>query len=127
MQITLVTAGLIGLMLILLGIRVSMVRRAAGVSIGHGGSALLLERMRTQANFAEHAPIGLILLFLVEQTYGSGPFALGLAIALLLGRLLHPIGMARPAPNAARVGGMVLTWTMIGVSAIALLVAGLTR
>lgn len=127
MQITLVTAGLLGLLLILLGIRVSAVRRSAGVSIGDGGSALVLERMRAQANFTEHAPLGLFLPFLVEQTHGSGAFALGLAVALVLGRALHPIGMARPAPNAPRVGGMVLTWTMIGVSAIALLVAALTR
>ncbi|MFN3371825.1 MAG: MAPEG family protein [Sphingomonadaceae bacterium] len=127
MQISLVTAGILGLLLILLGVRVSAVRRSAGVSMGDGGNALLLERMRAQANFAEHAPLGLLLIFLMEQTYGSGPFTLALAIALVAGRILHPIGMARPAPNAPRVGGMVLTWTPIGIAAIALLVAGLTR
>ncbi len=127
MQISLVTAGVLGLMLILLGVRVSMVRRSAGVPMGDGGSALLLERMRTQANFAEHAPLGLLLIFLLEQTYGSGGFTLGLAIAFVAGRILHPIGMARPAPNVPRVGGMMLTWGAIGIAAIALLVAGLTR
>lgn len=127
MQITLLTAGILGLMLLLLGLRVSAARRAAGVSMGDGGNARLLERIRSQANFAEHAPIGLFLVFLVEQTHGSGALAAGLAIALVVGRILHPVGMTMPAPNAPRVAGMLLTWSSIGVAAIALLIAGLSR
>jgi uncharacterized membrane protein YecN with MAPEG domain len=32
---------------------------------------------------------------------------------LVLGRVLHPFGMDRPAPNPYRVGGMTLTWAAL--------------
>ena len=39
----------------------------------------------------------------------------------MLGRLAHPFGMDRPAPNPLRVGGMVATWMpMLGLAVYAL-------
>ena len=74
--------------------RVSSLRGALGVSVGDGGHALLLRRIRQHGNCAEWAFFVLILMMLAE---GSGAPALWLHVAgglLLVGRLAHPFGLA---------------------------------
>jgi hypothetical protein len=45
-----------------------------------------------------------------------------LAVMLILSRFMHPIGMARKAPNPLRAGGAILAWLMIlGAAVTALL------
>ena len=122
MQVTMITAAILGLLLVILSVRVTLIRRADRISVGDGGNADLALRMRAQGNCTEYVPTGLILLFLAEQAYGATWFVVALAATFVVGRLLHPVGMALPAPNAPRVLGMVGTWTPMALLAILLLV-----
>ncbi len=125
MTVTLLTAGVCGLIFLFLSWRVVQVRQIAGVSIGDGGDALLLARIRAHANFAEYVPICLILIAAIEITVERPPLLLWIAAAaLLLVRLSHAIGMARNGANLFRVAGIVGTWVvMIGLSLGAIYVA----
>ena len=120
MPVTMISAGILGLLLVALALRISIRRRAAGISLGDGGDAELLARVRAHANCAEWVPIGLILLALAERSAGATPIVIALAALLVGARLLHPLGMSRPAPNAPRFLGAVLTY--LAVAALALLV-----
>jgi len=123
LTITLTTAGAAALLNLWLGARVSQLRIRAKVSIGDGGNPAVATRMRAHANFAEYTPIFLILLGLVELARGTQTWLWGVGILFVLGRLMHPFGMDRPAPNALRMGGTLLTWlTMLGLAAYALVI-----
>jgi uncharacterized membrane protein YecN with MAPEG domain len=121
MQVTMLTAAILALLLVVLSVRVTAVRRSQQVSIGDGGDAALALRIRAQANCAEYVPIALILLFLAEQAQGASLLVVAMAVLLVAGRIAHPIGMALPAPNIWRVFGMIGTWTPIIILSVVLL------
>jgi uncharacterized protein len=125
MKVTMITAGILGLLLLVLGIRVVQLRMKGRISLGDGDNPELLGRIRAHGNCAEWAPIGLILLFLAEQGYGATWFVVALAALLVAGRVLHPFGLGGGPPNAARTLGMVFTWTAIGLLAPLVLVGGM--
>jgi uncharacterized membrane protein YecN with MAPEG domain len=80
------------------------------------------KRIRVHANFVEYAPLGLVLLLLAELQ-GTPNFVLhGLGLSLLLGRVLHAFGLGATPQNVPfRQIGMVLTFLMLVVTALALL------
>ena len=128
LPITLTIAGAAALLNFWLGVRVSALRRAHGVSIGDGGNLAIATRMRAHANFVEYAPFFLILLALVELAKGSQTWLWLVAILFILGRLAHAFGMDRKAPNVLRIAGMLLTWTpLIGLAAYAIALPYLER
>jgi len=119
--ITALYAGLLALLLLFLGLRIPFLRARYKVSLGDGDGKApqLLEAIRMHGNAAETIPIGLILLFLVDAMGYSLYLVHGIGIGLLLGRILHPIGLAGGGRHFwARGLGMVLTWLAIGVAAI---------
>ncbi|AYO82424.1 MULTISPECIES: MAPEG family protein [Methylobacterium] len=100
-------------------------RVSGNVLFGDGGDESMLKRVRSHANFSEYVPLALILVGLLEAGGGSHGLVQGLLIALLVGRILHPIGMFA-APNsprqfACRGGGILLTLAVLAIAAIALL------
>lgn len=118
--VTSVTASVLGLLLVKLSINVIGYRRNLKITVGDGGNDLLYRASRAQANLAEYAPIGLILLACLELN-GAPLWLTVLAASLLVvGRFLHPIGIkSAEAPWQPRVFGMVLTFTSLLVSATA--------
>ncbi|MFK7754259.1 MAG: MAPEG family protein [Sedimentitalea sp.] len=114
-------AALITVIFLVLSVRVIRYRRGNRISMGDAGDNSLLKRMRAQANCAEYAPMGLVLLLLVELS-GAPAIALYLLGAMLfLGRLAHAIGFsASPPVMLLRVTGMVLTISMFVLSALGL-------
>ena len=122
MIITLTTAGLCGLILLVLSVRVSMVRGSAKVSLGDGGDPLLLSRIRAQANFVEYVPFILILMGMIEASTAADPrpnLTLGLlGIALVICRVAHAWGMGRPAPNPGRMVGTAGTFIILIVTSV---------
>lgn len=122
MAITAVYASLLALFYIVLSIRVIGSRRGAKVSIGDGGNAMLLRRIRVHGNFAEYVPISLILLGLAESL-AAPPWLLHAAgIALLGARAAHAYGVSQTPENFRfRVGGMGTTFTVIGILSVACL------
>lgn len=108
--ITLIFAAALGLLNLWLGVRVSRLRGARKIPVGHGDVPALEGRIRAHANFNEYVPIALILMMLIEMSVGGSRGLWVIGALLVVGRVLHPFGMDRPAPNPYRVGGMVLTW-----------------
>ena len=93
LPITLTTAGATALIALWLAMRTGNVRRNAKVSIGDGGDAALICRMRAQANFTEYAPFILILIALIEFSAGTSTWLWAASVAFLVARILHPLGM----------------------------------
>ncbi len=62
LPITLTMAAAAVFIHVWLAMRCSRIRMRDGVSVGDGGSPLLLTRMRAHANFTENTPLFLILL-----------------------------------------------------------------
>ena len=93
---------------------------------GTGGNPMVEKRMRSQGNFAEYVPYALLLMALLEAAGGNHVLIQVLGIVLLVGRLLHPIGMLAaknsPPQFACRGGGILATFAVIAIAAIALLV-----
>ena len=126
LPITLSTAAAAALLNIWLSARVVAARRPLKISVGDGGSDVVLRRMRAHANFAEYAPIFLILLAAIELG-GGNPGALWIvAAAFILARISHGLGMDEGSPRALRMFGMMTTTlTTAGLAIYAiLLVAG---
>lgn len=113
LPITLTIAGAAALLNIWLGARVSQVRLARKVSVGDGGDAGLVGRMRAHANFTEYTPFFLILLALIELAQGPQLWLWIVAILFILARIAHAFGMDRPSPNAFRAGGIIVTMLVL--------------
>ncbi|WP_293447223.1 MAPEG family protein [Planktotalea sp.] len=101
-------------------------RRKNLISMGDHGDNSLLKRMRAQGNCAEYAPFGVMLLAFVEISDAPTVAVHFLGAMLVLGRLAHAWGFsASPPVMMGRVVGMVLTLSMILLSALGLLFHGL--
>lgn len=124
--ITSLYAGLLGLLFLTLSYRVIFYRRGKLISLGDHGDKALETRIRAQANCAEYAPLGLILLALTESTGAPGLAVHCLGLMLFAGRLFHGISFWGERPTMPlRVAGMVLTTLMIAASALGLIAHGL--
>ena len=124
MTITLITAGILGFLLLVLSLRVSLVRRAAHISIGDGGNQQLELRRRAQANLAEYLPFTLFLLFLAEQAWGRKWYVVALAAAFVIARMLHAIGMRSATPTAPRFLGAAATYAILAILSFLVLAKG---
>lgn len=122
---TLTTAGLCGLIYIVLSIRVVQVRGALKISLGDGGHDSLLTRIRSHANFAEYVPLLLVLLAVVELSIDSSPWLWVLGLTVVAARVSHAIGMAIGNANPFRVAGMIGTWVPLVVLSVWALLRGL--
>jgi len=119
-SITPLYAGLIALLFVTLSYRVITVRRGDKISLGDGSRSDMAYRIRAQANCAEYAPMGLILLAMAEMQ-GAPVWVLhALGLMLLIGRVMHGWALSQTPQNLpARVYGMLLTLMMITFTAIA--------
>ena len=115
---TVLFAGILGLLKVALGLRVSIYRAARGISLGDAADETLMRRIRAHANFGENVPIALILLMLIEMLHASSPVIFALGIILVIGRLLHWLGLSGNAEACNRVTGMIMTWGVIGIASV---------
>ena len=105
-----------------LSMRVIEFRRTFRIYDGDEGNPSLIRRMRAQANCAEYAPIGLVLLLMLELQGWPPLFVHALGACLLLGRASHAYGViAKPINFTMRNLGMLLTFAQI-IATCALLV-----
>lgn len=107
---------------VVLASRVSGSRMKEKVAIGTGGIKELELRARIHANNAEFVPLALVLLLIAELMGGASLWLHVLGGTLLVGRIMHVIGMPMRAPNMLRAGGVTLTWGMMLATSAWLLV-----
>jgi uncharacterized membrane protein YecN with MAPEG domain len=115
------------LLYIVLGLQVSRLRRGHRVLFGDGDNIKLRSAIRAHANFAEYVPIVALMVGLLEMSGMPASRVHWLMGALLLARLLHPLGMyVGPRSwqfQVCRVGGITITLFVMVSAAI----AGLSR
>ena len=122
---TAVYTALLALLYAALGLRVAVLRRRNRAGFGDAGNAELRSAIRAHAHFAEYVPIIALMVAMLEISGLSATRVHGLMAALLVARLLHPLGMyADPQTlrfRVCRVGGMGLTISvMIACAALIL-------
>lgn len=115
-------AASLALLFLYLSARVIRRRYADRIALGTGGRPELERAMRVQANFAEYAPLALLLLLLAESARCPA-WALHLAgLALLLGRALHAYGVSQTVEDLRfRGAGMTATFAVMASLALYLL------
>ena len=127
MQLPSITAfylGILALLYAVLGLQVSRLRRGNRVLFGDGDNIKLRSAIRAHANFAEYVPL-IVLMVAVLEMSGLAPLRVHLLMAaLLLARLMHPLGMyVGPRTlqfQICRVGGISLTLLVMIAAALQL-------
>lgn len=119
---TLLWAGLLGLLMLMLAMRVVARRRAKGISLSDGGDAELLGRIRAFGNFTEYTPLLLILLGLIEVSGGASGFVHAAGALLFASRLGHGLfltgGAMSKTQMLVRQISMMTTFVLLAVSSI---------
>ena len=107
-------AGLLALLLVGLSINVIRLRWRYRQGLGDGGHQALARAVRVQGNFIEYAPLGLVLLWLLETAGFNALVVHGLGVALVAGRVAHGWGLNQSdGPSIGRAVGMGLTFTVL--------------
>ncbi|MBA37116.1 MAG: GST-like protein [Sphingobium sp.] len=110
LPITLTFAAACALLNLWLAIRCARFRISDKIMHGDAGHALLAKRMRAHANFIEYTPIILILFALIELAAGPSLWLWIGALAYILARVAHAIGLDADKPTLWRAGGALVTW-----------------
>ena len=108
---------------VVLAFRVIAVRRSQRIGIGSGDNRLLERRIRCHGNFTEYAPF-LIAILILLPLLGAREWMIHAAGVLgVTGRILHAVGLGQSAGTTfGRLAGMILTFTVMILGAIAILV-----
>lgn len=116
--ITLLTASVLGL--IYFGLCYNVVKNRFKEIKKEGFDQEVLDRMvRVQCNFIEYVPIVLILLGMLENAGAKSYILLGIAIGIIVGRILHAWGLGSKAgASFGRFYGTVLTWLSLLTASI---------
>lgn len=118
--ITSIVAAILTIIFIKLSFAVIGLRRKNKVGLGNGGHDDLERAIRAQGNFAEYVPFGIILIACLELNGAPWWLVAIPGITLIIGRLIHAIGINTPPPDfSKRVLGMKFTFlTLISLVAI---------
>ncbi|MFN2258456.1 MAG: MAPEG family protein [Parasphingopyxis sp.] len=114
-----VTAALaISMATLLLLLAIDTVRHRVRIRIPHGTAedAKLTSASRAHGNLAEHAPLAVILVALLEMSQANHIGLIVVSGAFILGRLLHIHGLYNPkegGPPLSRSLGVILTWLVL--------------
>ncbi|MBL6928304.1 MAG: MAPEG family protein [Rhodospirillales bacterium] len=119
LPVTALYGGVLGLFALFLGIRITVMRSKKKIVLNDGGDAELTTAIRVFGNFAEYVPLALILLALAEINGASSAMTHWLGGALVVGRLLHLIGLdGTRMITFGRVAGMTITWGVILIASV---------
>ncbi len=122
-MITGLYAGLCGILLIVLYLRVSQRRLAQKIGAGSGGDTELEQRIRAYANLIESASLALILLYLFEQTGPSAVSVHAYGATFFIARLCHAQGISSsfertPGRLLGSIGTLLV---MLGLSVVVIM------
>jgi uncharacterized protein len=123
--ITALYLAILALLYAVLALRVIRLRRRNQAAFSDGGNIGLRNAIRAHGNFMEYVPIIALMVALLEM---SGASALRIHLlmgALLVSRLIHPLGMSAK-PNSlqfqiCRGGGIFITISLLITCALSIL------
>jgi uncharacterized protein len=120
-HISLLYAGLAGLLLVILSFNV-MQNWVRVTGKGNETDRGMRRAERVLSSFVEYVPLGIVLLSLIESK-GAYPLVVhGLGLALVAGRMLHAYGSNdMPGSDLMRFVGAQLTYLMLAVASLACL------
>ena len=113
LPITALTAAICAIMLLITAIDTVRNRLRAKAAFGDGGDSQLVSASRSHGNLAEHAPLAVILIGLLEQSGAHHWTLTGIAVLFLFARMMHIIGLYAPMstkPPVPRQIGVIGTW-----------------
>jgi hypothetical protein len=118
LPVTAFVAAICALLLLFTAIDTVRQRFRLRVPFGDGADQKLVSASRSHANLAEHAPIVILLLGLLElsRAWHMGLMAVG--ALFLFGRVMHIIGLYLPMstkPPLPRSVGVIATWLTLAV------------
>jgi uncharacterized membrane protein YecN with MAPEG domain len=121
-SVTALYLALLALIYAALALEVARLRRGNRVLFGDGENVRLRSAIRAHANFVEYVPIVALLVAMLEMSGLSATRVHVLMGALLVARLLHPLGMySKPRTwqfSAGRVGGIMVTISVLIAAAL---------
>lgn len=105
--------AVLALLYVVLSLQVIRLRRANCAAFGDSGNFALRSAIRAHAHFAEYVPITALMIAMLEMAGASALRVHLLMGALVVARLLHPLGMYA-APNTlwfriGRIGCVTIT------------------
>lgn len=115
---TMVISGASILIKLILGVRVSTYRARHNIMWGDNGDDQMTRRIRAHANHSEWVPAVIIILALIEMAGVSPIIIIVLGLTLLVGRILHAMGLMGKAEAFNRVTGTVMTWLVLLAAAL---------
>jgi uncharacterized membrane protein YecN with MAPEG domain len=123
--VTAVYAAILALIFAVLSTWVIAGRFNMQILHGDGGNDAMSRRIRAHGNFAEYVPFILLLTGFFESSGGSRITVRILLIALIVARLMHPVGMVAP-PNsfqqyAFRATSVIATLAILAIVAVLVL------
>lgn len=127
LTVSLYTAAVLGLLLVVLSARVSQLRMRHQISLGDGGNRDLGRFIRLHANTAEQVPIFLVLALIYEASTGSSLNLTAVCVVFVVARLLYTWGMWTKAFTRQRQIGALLSLIAQAWLAIALLLIAAGR
>lgn len=125
LPITATVAAICALLLLITGIMTVRQRLKLKAAFGDAGDQGLISASRSHGNLAEHAPIVLIMMGLLENGTVHSTLLTVIGAAFVLARIAHIVGMHQPSPPGkaplARQLGVSLTWlTLLALAALLL-------
>jgi len=117
--------AILALIYAVLAIKVAELRRGNRVLFGDGENIKLRSAIRAHANYIEYVPIIALLVAMLEMSGMSATRVHVLMGALLVSRLLHPLGMySKPGTwqfGVGRIAGILITIAVLAAAAVSAL------
>jgi uncharacterized protein len=117
LPVTAALAAAMGALLLLLAIDTVRQRFRTSTAHGLGDDQRLTSASRSHGNLAEHAPIVIILIALLELSQANHMGLMIVSGVFILARLFHIHGLYNPkeggGPPLSRALGVILTWIVL--------------
>ncbi|MBX9885374.1 MAG: MAPEG family protein [Novosphingobium sp.] len=120
LPVTAFVTAVSAIMLLITAIDTVRQRMRLGAAFGDKGDAKLISAGRAHANLAEHAPVVILMLGVLELAHAAPLGLKAVAALFLVARILHVIGLYAPVdtkPPLPRSLGVIGTWLVMVVLA----------
>jgi uncharacterized protein len=118
LPVTAFVAVVCAIMLLITGIDTVRNRIRLSAAFGDSNDQKLISATRSHGNLAEHAPIVILLLAVLELSNAHHMTLMAIGALFLAGRVSHIIGIYMPMskePPLPRSIGVILTWLVMAV------------